>query len=154
MKPVHILALVAAAVLMAVTLLGAQAPASDAARRLPSEILAAFQKSYPKATITGVSKETEDGKTVWEVESTDNGLGRDLVYAPDGTVMEIEEEIAASSLPAAVSAALNAKYPSAAIAKAEKLTRGEAVQYEIRLTGADVRSVELRPDGTPVPKKQ
>ncbi len=154
MKPVRVLALVAAAVLMGVMGSSAQAPASDAAKQLPPEILAAFQKSYPNATIKGASKETEDGKTVWEVESTDKGLGRDLIYALDGTVLVIEEEMTASSLPAAVTAALKAEYPGASIARAEQVTMGETVQYEIQLTGADVKSVELMPDGTPVPKKK
>ena len=154
MKPVRVLALVVAAVLMGVMGSSAQAPASDAAKKLPPAILAAFRKSYPNATIKGVAKETEDGKTVWEVESIDEGLGRDLIYAVDGTVMVIEEEMAASSLPAAVTKALKAGYPGASIARAEKVTKGETVQYEIQLTGAAVTSVELMPDGTPVPEKK
>lgn len=130
------------------------AQAADPAAALPDPVLAAFRKSYPNATIKNASKETEDGKTVWEVESTENGLGRDLVYNPDGTVVEVEEEIAASAAPAAVSAALKAKYPKGIVTKVEKRTAGKSVTYEFTLTGASVTSAEFTSDGKLVPAKK
>ena len=60
--------------------------------QLPAPVTAAFKKAYPKATIRGTAKETENGKTVYEVESVENGKARDFMYAADGTVLEIEEE--------------------------------------------------------------
>jgi hypothetical protein len=39
------------------------------AAQLPAAITTAFKKSYPNATIRGTAKETEGGKTVYEVES-------------------------------------------------------------------------------------
>ena len=130
------------------------APAAKAAApaaKLPPAILIAFQQAYPKATIKNADKETENGKTVWEVESIDNGLARDLIYNPDGTVVEFEEQVEPASLPAAVSAALKARYPTASVTKAEKLTKGTTVTYEMALKGAAVKSVEITPDGKIVP---
>jgi hypothetical protein len=127
------------------------AKASDPAAKLPAPILTSFRTSYPNATIKGVAKETEGGKTAWEVESIDNGLARDLVYNPDGTVVEIEEQIDAASLPAVVSAALKAKYPAATVTKAEKMTKGTTLTYEMALKGAAVKSVEITPDGKLLP---
>jgi hypothetical protein len=130
------------------------AKAADPAATLPAPILTAFRTSYPNATIKGAAKETEGGKTVWEVESIDNGLARDLIYSPDGTVVEFEEQIDPASLPAAVSAALTAKYPKATITKAEKLMKSTTVTYEMALKGAAVTSVEITPDGKVVPVKK
>ena len=128
------------------------AKAEDPAAKLPKAILDAFKKTYPKAVIKNVAEEKADGKTTWEVESTDSGLARDLVYNPDGTVVDIEEEVAAASLPSAVTAALKAKYPKAAITKAEKLTTGKTFVYELTITGAgEVKSIELTADGKAVP---
>jgi len=127
------------------------AKAGAAAAKLPAPILAAFTKAYPNATIKGASKETEDGKTVWEVESIDNGLARDLVYNLDGSVVEFEEQTEPATLPAAVTAALKAKYPKASITKAEKLMKGTTLTYEMALKGAAVKSVEITPDGKIVP---
>jgi len=127
------------------------AKAADPAAKLPAPILTAFRTSYPNATIKNASKETENGKTVWEVESIDNGLARDLIYNPDGTVLEFEEQIDPASLPAAVSAALKAKYPKATITKAEKLMKGTTITYETALKGAALASVEITPEGKIVP---
>jgi len=125
--------------------------AADPAAKLPAPILSAFRTSYPKATIKNAAKETENGKTVWEVESVDNGLARDLVYNLDGTVVDVEEQVEPASLPAAVTAALKARYPRATVAKAEKLMKGTALTYEMALKGAGVKSVEITPDGKIVP---
>ena len=124
----------------------------DQIAKLPKVILDAFKKAYPKAVIKGVAEEKESGKTTWEVESTDSGMARDLVYNPDGTVVDIEEEVAAASLPPAVTAALKAKYPKATITKAEKLITGKTFVYELTIAGAGkVTSIELTADGKPVP---
>ena len=50
-----------------------------------------------------------------------------------------EEQIVPASLPAAVSAALKAKYPKATITKAEKLMKGTTLTYEMALKGAAVK---------------
>jgi hypothetical protein len=125
--------------------------AADPAAKVPAPILAAFKQAYPNATIKAAAKEMENGKIEWEVESIDNGLARDLVYNPDGTVVEIEEQVAPASLPAAVTDAIKVKYPKATITKAEKLMKGAALTYEMALTGAAVKSIEITPDGKIVP---
>lgn len=115
--------------------------------KLPAAVEAAFKQSYPNATIKHTSKETENGKTIYEVESVDNGLARDINYAADGTAVAIEEVIASADVPAPVSSAIKARYPKATIAKREKLTTRSVVTYEFELAGANVKSVELTPDG-------
>jgi hypothetical protein len=130
------------------------AQAADPAAQLPAPILAAFKRSYPNATIKNAAKETEDGKTVWEVESLDNNLARDLVYNPDGTVVEVEEEVAVAAVPPVVADAVKSKYPKATVTKAEKKTAGKVVTYEFALKGAKDASIELTPDGKIVPAKK
>ena len=167
MKHIRVMAIVFAALLVIVPLAVAQtakpapaakpaptAQAADPAAKLPAPVLAAFKKSYPNATIKNTSKETEDGKTTWEVESVENHLGRDLVYNPDGTVVEVEEELAIASVPAVVADAVKAKYPKAAVTKAEKKTAGKTVTYEFALKGAAVTAVEMTPDGKIVPARK
>ena len=127
------------------------AKAAAPAAKLPPAILIAFQQAYPKATIKNVLKETAGGKTVYEVESVDKGLTRDLNYNPDGTVIDIEEEVAGADIPAAVSDAVKKMYPKATVTKAEKMTTGQVVTYELTLKGAPKPTVELTPDGKPVP---
>lgn len=128
------------------------AKVEDPAAKLPKVILDAFKKAYPKAVIKNVAEEKENGKTTWEVESTDGGLARDLIYNPDGTVVEFEEVVTAASLPPAVTAALKAKYPKATITKAEKLFKGKTITYEMAIAGAGAaKSIEITPEGKVVP---
>jgi hypothetical protein len=118
---------------------------------LPAAIDAAFKKAYPNATIKDVSKEggegAEKGKTVYEVESIDNGMARDLIYRADGTVVEYEEAVTEANVPSAVVSAIKAKYPKATLGKCEKLFKNGTTNYEIALKGAKVSSVTLTPDG-------
>ena len=124
---------------------------------LPAAIDAAFKKAYPAATIKHVSKEKENGREQYEVESVDQGRARDLIYLADGSVVEMEEELAEADVPAAVVAAIKSRYPKATLTKRERLTitKGNVVQYECTISGAKVASVTLTGDGTWVsPKAQ
>jgi hypothetical protein len=97
----------------------------------PKAILSAFQKAYPKAEIKNVSKEVKEGVTYYEVESVDGGNRRDLLYKEDGTVFEIEEGLSAEAIPANIKKSLDTKFPEGEIRKAEKITKGGSVQFEI-----------------------
>jgi len=119
--------------------------------QLPAPVATAFKKAYPDAVINASSKETENGKTVYEIESVDKGLNRDLLYAADGTVLECEEQIKEADIPAPVMAALKQIYPKATITKAERTTKGPVLQYDLALKGAAKPEVSFFPDGKPVP---
>lgn len=119
---------------------------------LPPAIETAFKAAYPTATIKKVSKEKENGKEVYEVESVDGGLTRDLIYLPDGTVELVEEQVAEADVPAAVVAAIKTNFPKATVTRREKVTEKGAVRYEFQLKGAKVSSVEFTPDGQLVRK--
>ena len=66
---------------------------------------------------------------------------RDIIYTANGEVMEIEEAMKPSALPAAVMATLIKNYPNAKITAAEKLIKGTVVQYEATITEATVKTV-------------
>jgi hypothetical protein len=133
MKPKHTLIRLTLAAL-AVSVLGLSAAAQEqkiAAKDVPAAVITAFKTAYPNATIRGYSKERENGKLHYEIESLDGTQARDLLYNPDGTVAETEETIAASDLPADAQQALHKQYPRAVISKAERNTAGEKVTYEV-----------------------
>ena len=97
---------------------------------VPESVLSAFSKAYPKAIVKTYSRETRDGKICYELESKDATTKRDIIYAANGDVMEIEEAMKPSDLPAVVKATLTKNYPNAKITAAEKLIKGTMVQYE------------------------
>jgi hypothetical protein len=115
--------------------------------KMPPAIAAAFMKAYPTATVLNVAREVLDGREIYEVESTDKGMSRNLDYLADGTVLQYEEQIPAASVPPAVLAAIKAKYPKATLGLCEKLFKNGTMNYEIQLTGAPVPEVVVSPDG-------
>jgi hypothetical protein len=118
-----------------------------ASAKLPPAVAAAFKKAYPNATIKNISHETEDGGEQYEIESTNAGHGLDVNYKPDGTLLVVEEEIAAADVPAAVTAAIAARYPKAVISTRERATEKTRTYFEIGLKGAPVKEVQLTADG-------
>ena len=115
----------------------------------PPAIEAAFRKAYPNATVKHVSKETEDGKPQYEVESVDGGRRRDINYNLDGTVILYEEELTDAEVPAVVVAAIKTRYPKATITTRERLyvMKDKSANYEFGLKGAAASEVVLTPDG-------
>ncbi len=98
---------------------------------VPSAVTAAFAKAYPKATIRGYSAEKEGGKLFYEVESVEGKMSRDVLFSPNGSVVEVEESIAPTALPKDAQNMLREKHPKATIRKAERVTRGKTVEYEV-----------------------
>ena len=77
---------------------------------------------------------------------------RDVLIGADGSVLEIEVEVALDSLPAAVKAGLLQLAGSGKITKVESLTkRGVLVAYEAQVrTGTKRSEVQVGPDGKPL----
>ena len=122
-------------------------------KQLPAVVTTAFKVAYPNATIRGYARERENGKVYYEIESVEGQTTRDVLYNPDGTTAEIEESIAAGDLPAEAAEALHAKYPKAVIAKAEKITRGDVIEYEVSARQGKKRiSMEFDAGGKPLKK--
>src|SRR5947209_5124175 len=88
---------------------------------LPPAVQKAVQEELKNATLVGVSKEREKGKTLYEVETTVKGKTRDLMVDAAGSVVEVEEEVEISSIPAAARDAITKKAGSGKITKVEAI---------------------------------
>ena len=118
--------------------------------KYPAPVRATIENETKAATLKSVEKETEKGKTQYEVETLVNGKSRDLLLDPAGKVIEVEEEIALTAAPAPVQAALG---KLGTPGKVEKVTRdGAATTYEATVKGKSGKtsSVTLDADGKPV----
>ncbi len=124
------------------------------AKSVPSAVISAFKSRYPNATIKSFAREKENGKVFYEIESKDGDIGRDVLYNPDGSVVAVEETIAASDLPASIQEFVRSKYAGAVITKAEKSTQGDAVEYEVFVKHRKKRlALEFDADGNLKNKK-
>ena len=116
---------------------------------LPAAVEKTVQAQSAGATIKGFAKDVEGGQVEYEVEMTVNGHGKDVSIAKDGTVLEIEEEVELSSLPAAAKNALEAHAKSGKVTKVESVTRkGKIVSYEAAvINGTRKSEIAVGPNG-------
>jgi hypothetical protein len=73
------------------------------------------------ATVRGYTKEVENGQVEFEVQLLTGGNPKDVSIAPDGRLLEIEEQVEFSSLPE------EAKSDLQAAAKSGKITKVESI---------------------------
>jgi hypothetical protein len=104
------------------------------------------------ATIRGFSTEKEKGQTLYEVEMTVNGHSKDISMAADGSIVEIEEQVALDSLSPDVKAGLQSKAGKGKILKVESRTKKDKlVAYEAQVqTNGKKSEVQVGPDGKPL----
>ena len=125
-----------------------------------SDLPAAVQKTADEqsqgATVKGYNQEVENGKTYYEVELTVNGHSKDVSMDAGGKVVEIEEEVALTSLPDAVHKGLTDQAKGGKITKVESLTKGgKLVAYEAQVvTGKKRSEIQVGPDGNPLKHKE
>jgi len=128
----------------------ADEPAEHALReaQVPAAVRDAFHRAYPTARATKYTSEHENGRTIYEVESVDGTVHRDVNFAADGTILETETQVTPAQLPAPVRAAAEAN--GARINKAEVVVVGRDTTYEITIMGRQ-GELKVTKDGHPVP---
>ncbi len=106
------------------------------------------------ATIKGFSQEIENGQTFYEAEMTIKGHSKDIEMDSTGAIVEVEEQVALDSLPAAVKAGLQAKAGVGKIVKVESLTKHDKlVAYEAKVqteASGKKKEIQVGPDGKPL----
>jgi hypothetical protein len=119
---------------------------------LPAAVLQHAKLEAGDATVRGCVKDRENGKLTYEVETLKDGKSKDITLDVSGTVLEVEQEVAPSSLPPAVSDAIAKAAHSGKIGKVESVTRDGAIaSYETTITSnGERREVAFSPQGAPV----
>jgi hypothetical protein len=140
----------AAGVAVSAALLMADTEVKVKMQDLPAPVQKAARELLKSATLVGLNKEVEGGKTVYEVETKLNGRSRDVSLDSNGTVVEVEEETDISAIPAAARDALTRLAAGGKMGKVETVTAGSAVSYETVVTRAGRhKEVAVNADGSP-----
>jgi uncharacterized membrane protein YkoI len=102
--------------------------------KVPIAVIETVNARFPGAKLTQAERETEEGKTTYEIALTHKGHKVEVSLTEGGDVIEVEKEVAAKDLPRPVADALKAKYPKATVKKAEEVTKGvKPPVYEIHI---------------------
>lgn len=119
---------------------------------LPPAVEKTVAANSAGATIKGFSGEKENGQIIYEAEMIVNGHSKDLSMTADGSIVEVEEEVAMQALSPDVQAGLQAKAGKGKIGKVESITKkGKLVAYEAKvMTEGKKSEVQVGPDGHPL----
>jgi hypothetical protein len=119
---------------------------------LPAAALQHAKLEGGDAAVRGCVKDRENGKLTYEVETLKDGKSKDITLDVSGTVLEIEQQVAVSSLPPVVSDAIAKAAHSRKLGKVESVTRqGAIASYETTITSnGERREVAFSPQGAPV----
>lgn len=130
----------------------AAAEGKIAIRSAPAAVQATVKQETATATLVGLSKEVENGKTLFELETRKGGHSRDLMIAEDGAIVSVEEEVALDSVPPEVKAALVRKAAGGRISKVEAVTENGTTGYEAAMV-VHGKKLEFSVDAQGKPKK-
>ncbi len=119
---------------------------------LPPAVEKTVEAESQGATIKGFSQEKENGQTNYEAELTVYGHSKDVLVSANGDVIEVEEQVALDSLPAAVRDGIQAKAGAGKIVKVESLTKHDKlVAYEaVVQTAGKKKEIQVDPNGRPL----
>jgi hypothetical protein len=119
---------------------------------LPSAVEKMVAAESKGATIRGFAQEMEDGQLRYEAELMVNGHSKDVAMDASGAIVEVEEQVAIDSLPAAVKDGLQAKAGKGKLVKVESIVKHDKlVAYEAQVMTDGKRSeVQVGPDGKPL----
>jgi hypothetical protein len=123
--------------------------------QLPAAVQKAAQKESRGATVRGYVRDRENGRTEYEVETIRGGMTRDVSIDAEGHVLEVEQQVPMSQVPAGARAAIARGAVGGQVVRVEKVTSSmsSAVAYEagIRAHGR-YHEVRVHADGSPAPE--
>jgi hypothetical protein len=117
---------------------------------LPEAVRKTVEEQSKGATLRGLAKEVEDGKTFYEAELKVNGHNKDVLIDPTGAVVEIEEQVTLASLPANVRVTIQkAAAGKGKVLSVESITKNNTLEgYEAQISRAGKKSeIKVAPDG-------
>jgi len=119
---------------------------------LPAPVQTTVTAQSQGATVRGFSEEKENGQTYYEAEFEVGGHSKDVLMDPLGNIVEVEEEVALATLPAAVREGLLAQAASRKLVRVESLTKqGKLVAYEAQVIAKRKKSeIQVGPEGKPL----
>lgn len=119
---------------------------------LPPAVQKTADEQSRGATVKRFVKDNEDGQLEYEMEMVVNGHTKDVSIAPDGRLLEVEEQVELSQLPLTVKGGLKDKAGRGTITKVESITKkGKIVAYEAQVrTDGRHSEIQVGPDGKPL----
>ena len=110
--------------------------------KLPREIVAALDARLPGAKLINAERGTDEGFLVYDVSAEWSGRLVGVTLMPDGSIIEMEQAVAAGELPQPVLDWVRQNFPGAAIDEAIVVTSAGTESYDVRIATGDQQQFE------------
>src|SRR5712692_3063332 len=143
-------------VLLATASLADEKSRKIASDKLPQKIKDSIKDRFPGAEVTSAEKENENGKVMYDIELKHEGRKYEMDIKEDGTIVEIEKEIASKDIPEAITKAVKKKYPTSTIKEVMEVNtvtgkEEKPIHYEVTIeTDGKKKEVVVSLDGKEV----
>jgi uncharacterized membrane protein YkoI len=122
---------------------------ADRLAKAPAPVRATAKKVMGKYKLEGFDKETEEGKTVYELNYSVNGGDYAAVIGEDGAILEQEVEVDPSVVPDSITEAAKKAQPTGKIAETAIVNAGGKLFYEFESkVGKDTHEIKISADGS------
>jgi uncharacterized membrane protein YkoI len=116
--------------------------------KAPKAIRDAINNRFPDAEVSSIEKEKEGGKVVFDVELKHKGRKYEMDIEEDGTIIEIEKEVALKDVPKALIKNVKAKFPEATIKEVMEVNKVKGKEekpdhYEVTIETSDNKTKEV-----------
>ena len=122
---------------------------------MPAAVRKTFKEQLQGATILNTSKETENGAVKYVIETDIQGRSRNISIDNAGKVIQIEEQVALDTLPAAARSRIEQQAGKGKVLSIQMLTAGgNPAVYDATIEVAGKRSeIRVAADGSIQPKE-
>ncbi len=115
---------------------------------LPPAVRQVMERETRGATVTRLSRETENGRVYYEAEMTANGLPREVVIDQSGAVVKVEEKTRLEHVPQAARHTIEQHAEGGQVVDVERKTRYGKTTYEAKVVKASESfEVKVTPEG-------
>ena len=114
--------------------------------KLPDPVTKTFKATFPKAQITKLDVDEENGVTVYDIEFKDGAVEKETDITADGTMLEFTVVIPAKEVPAAAMKAVRAAAKGAKIGRIERVEIVKGDKTSPTRSGA-AGEIVVAPDG-------
>ena len=114
-------------------------------QEMPAAVQQAVKDQSQGAVIRGFAQEVENGKTLYEMELTVNGHGKDVTFDGSGKVVSVEEEVPLESVAVPAREAIQKAVGKGKLQKVESVTENGSSFYEASIRKAG-KSSEFKVD--------
>jgi uncharacterized membrane protein YkoI len=144
----HVAVVVGLVVLMSLAQAADKKEEKITADKVPQKVMDAVKARFARPEFVSITKETDNGKVVYDLEFKFEGRKYEMDVEENGTVLEVEKEVFLKDVPKAVLKVIEEKYPKSTVKEVMEVNlvkdnKEKPDHYEVTIETADKKTIEI-----------